>query len=36
VSPTEDVYNVLDVTRIPSVIPVFSNLESAEAVLLGA
>jgi anti-anti-sigma factor len=35
-SPTTDVFNVLEMTDIPAIIPVYSNLESAEAVLLGA
>lgn len=35
-SPTPDVMSVLDITDIPAIIPVYSNFESAEAVLLGA
>jgi anti-anti-sigma factor len=35
-SPTTDVFNVLEMTDIPAIIPVYSNLESAETVLLGA
>ena len=35
-SPTTDVFNVLEMTDIPAIIPVYFNLESAEAVLLGA
>ena len=35
-SPTDDVMNVLEITDIPAIIPVYSNLVSAEAVLLGA
>lgn len=35
-NPTPDVMNVLDITDIPAIIPVYSELESAEAVLLGA
>jgi len=34
-NPTPDVMNVLDITDIPAIIPVYSHLESAEAVLLG-
>ena len=34
--PTPDVMNVLEITDIPAIIPVYSQLESAEAVLLGA
>ena len=34
-SPTTDVFNVLEMTDIPAIIPVYSNFESAEAVLLG-
>lgn len=33
--PTKEVMEVLDITNIPSIIPVYNNLESAEAVLLG-
>lgn len=35
-SPTTDVFNVLEMTDIPAIIPVYSNFESAEAVLLGS
>jgi len=35
-NPTPDVMNVLEMTGVPSVIPIYSNLESAESVLLGA
>ena len=35
-NPISDVMNVLEITDIPSVIPVYSQFESAEAVLLGA
>jgi anti-anti-sigma factor len=35
-SPATDVFNVLEMTDIPAIIPVYSNHESAEAVLLGA
>lgn len=34
-NPTPDVHNVLEVTGIPGIIPVYSQFESAEAVLLG-
>lgn len=34
-SPTTDVMNVLEITDIPAIIPVYARLESAEAVLLG-
>jgi anti-anti-sigma factor len=33
-NPTPDVLSVLEITGIPALIPVYSNLESAEAVLL--
>lgn len=33
-NPTEDVLNILEMTGIPSIIPIYSSLESAEAVLL--
>ena len=33
-SPTSDVRSVLDMTGIPGIIPVYEQLESAEAVLL--
>ncbi|MBI2334138.1 MAG: STAS domain-containing protein [Chloroflexi bacterium] len=35
-NPAPDVMNVLEITAIPSIIPVYSQLESVEAVLLGA
>jgi len=35
VNPTHEVRNVLDVTGIPAIIPVYDGQESAEAVLLG-
>jgi anti-anti-sigma factor len=35
-NPTPDVMGVLEMTDIPAIIPVYSQLESAEAVLLGA
>ncbi|MBN8658012.1 MAG: STAS domain-containing protein [Anaerolineae bacterium] len=35
-SPKEDVMNVLEITDIVAIIPVYANLESAEAVLLGS
>ena len=35
-SPTRDVMNVLEITDIPAIIPVYASFESAEAVLLGA
>lgn len=34
-NPMPDVLNVLEITDIPSIIPVYSELESAEAVLMG-
>jgi anti-anti-sigma factor len=34
-NPIPNVMNVLEITDIPSIIPVYSQLESAEAVLLG-
>lgn len=34
INPTTGVHNVLEVTGIPQIIPVYSHLESAEAVLL--
>lgn len=34
-NPAPDVIGVLEITDIPSIIPVYSQLESAEAVLLG-
>ena len=33
-APSPDVHHVLDVTGIPAIIPVYSNLESAETALL--
>lgn len=33
--PTQAVMEVLEKTNIPAIIPVYTNLESAEAVLLG-
>ncbi|MEP7134479.1 MAG: STAS domain-containing protein [Chloroflexota bacterium] len=33
-NPNPDVHSVLDVTGIPSIIPIYASLESAEAVLL--
>ena len=33
-SPTPDVKNVLEITGIPDIIPMYEQLESAEAVLL--
>ena len=35
-NPTEDVGQVLDVTGIPAIIPVYSNFESAETILLAS
>ena|SRR5688572_5222184 len=35
-NPTPDVHHVLDVTGIPSMIPVYSHFESAETVLLAS
>jgi hypothetical protein len=35
-NPTPDVYHVLDVTGIPSVIPVYSQLETAVTDLLAS
>lgn len=34
-NPTSDVRNVLDMTGIPDIIPIYEQFESAEAVLLG-
>jgi anti-sigma B factor antagonist len=34
--PTPDVQQVLEITGIPSIIPIYSNLESAETVLLAS
>jgi len=33
-NPTPDVLNVLEVTGIPAIIPIYSNLESAETILM--
>lgn len=33
-NPTSDVHGVLEVTGIPAIIPIYSQLESAETVLL--
>ncbi len=33
-NPSADVLNVLEITGIPAIIPIYSQLESAEAVLL--
>lgn len=33
-NPTADVLGVLEITGIPAIIPIYSNLESAEAILL--
>jgi anti-anti-sigma factor len=33
-NPTPDVMAVLEVTGIPAIIPVYSNLESAETILM--
>lgn len=33
-NPTPDVFSVLEVTGIPAIIPVYSNLESAETILM--
>ena len=35
-NPIPDVYNVLETTGIPSIIPIYSTLESVESVLLTA
>lgn len=35
-NPVPDVHNVLDVTGIPAIIPIYSQFESAEAVLLAS
>lgn len=35
-NPVPDVLSVLEITDIPAIIPVYSNRESAEAVLLGS
>jgi anti-sigma B factor antagonist len=32
-NPTADVHNVLEITGIPAIIPIYSHLESAEAIL---
>jgi anti-sigma B factor antagonist len=34
INPIPDVYNVLEVSGIPSIIPIYSEFESAETVLL--
>jgi len=34
-SPSHEVRNVLEITGIPAIIPIYDGLESAEAVLLG-
>ena len=36
VEPTPEVQNVLEITGIPAIIPVYSQFESAEAVLLSS
>ena len=36
VEPTPEVQNVLEITGIPGIIPVYSQFESAEAVLLSS
>jgi anti-anti-sigma factor len=33
-NPTPDVHSVLEVTGIPAIIPVYSNIESAETILM--
>ncbi|MBI5950052.1 MAG: STAS domain-containing protein [Chloroflexi bacterium] len=33
-NPTSEVQNILEITGIPAIIPIYSNLESAETVLL--
>ncbi|MCE7861402.1 MAG: anti-sigma factor antagonist, partial [Chloroflexi bacterium CFX2] len=35
-NPTPEVMGVLEITDIPAIIPVYSQIESAEAVLLGS
>jgi len=35
-NPTPDVQNVLEITGIPAIIPIYSQLESAETVLLAS
>lgn len=34
-NPNPDVQDVLEITGIPAIIPVYSNLESAETILMG-
>jgi anti-anti-sigma factor len=34
-TPTPEVHNVLEIAGIPAIIPIYSEYESAEAVLLG-
>ena len=33
-NPNPDVLNVLEITGIPAIIPVYSHLESAETILM--
>ena len=33
-NPTPEVFHILEITGVPAVIPVYSHLESAEAILL--
>ncbi len=33
-NPTDEVHGVLEITGIPAIIPIYSNLESAETILL--
>jgi len=35
-NPIPEVYNVLEITGIPDIIPIYSSLESAETVLLAS
>ncbi len=35
-NPTPDVHNVLEMTGIPAIIPIYSQLESAETILLAS
>jgi anti-sigma B factor antagonist len=35
-NPNPDVHHVLDVTGIPAIIPIYSNFESAETILLAS
>jgi anti-sigma B factor antagonist len=35
-NPTPDVQSVLEITGIPAIIPIYSQLESAEAILLAS